>query len=422
MNLAVTNPRHLTALFNVSLRLASLLAKLALSLYMGRYFSLENLGIYGLIFGVVMMAVAILGFRMDYTVSRSLVGITPLETARTIRDQSLFYAANYAVAAVIVLMAMLFGHSGLNAYFLIITYALIVLESYGNLIYINMNSLGKPTIANILFFFRSGFWAIPVILVWVLVPRLRTVDSVLLAWTAGAAGAVIANFFLLRHLPWREVFKIPVDWDHIRGDVIKCMPIWIGGLGLSAGAYVDRFIVAHFLGLKEAGIAAFYFSFTYSLLALVQSGVLTIAYPRMIKFSADADARGFWKESREAGLSVAVFAAVISVGIGIAVPYVGHLIHREELVHEAPTLWLMLLGIFIRSNADTLYYVLFARHQDLPVWLGNLLFLVPAFGFNALLVPFIGLIGVGVGGILAAILLLGWRLWFVYRPEIRVTV
>ena len=408
--------RHLTSLLNVSLRVAGLVAKLALALFMGRYFSLEDLGIYGLIFGIVMMAVAILGFRLDYTVSRRLVSATPLEAALKMRDQTYFYLVNYAVAAVLILLFWLGGPKALSAWLLLITFVLVVLESYGNMIYVNMNSLGRPTLANVLFFFRSGFWIVPILGLWILRPDFRTIDSVLMAWIIGAAGSVVVNLVLLRGLPWAETRGVAVDWDGIFHDLRKCIPIWIGGLGLSGGAYVDRFVVAHFLGLKLAGVAAFYFSFTYALLTLVQSGVLTIAYPRMIKFRQAGDMRAFWKETREAAISVAGFAGALSIGIGICVPLVGHLMHREELAAYAPTLWLMLAGIFIRSNADTLYYVLFASNRDVPVWLGNLLFLIPAFGFNALLVPIMGLNGIGVGAILSAILLLVWRGWFVMAP------
>jgi O-antigen/teichoic acid export membrane protein len=416
------NSRHITSLFNVSLRIAGLFAKLALSIYMGRYFRLEDIGVYGLIFGVVMMAVAVLGFRMDYVISRSLVGTSPLEALNKMRDQTIFYLINYAVAAVAILCVMINGHSGLNDKFLLVTFVLVVLESYGNMIYINMNSLGKPTMANLLFFFRSGLWVIPVMALWIFSPGSRTVDSVLMAWLIGAGGSILFNFYLLRHLPWKQLFVVPVNWVEIRRDVLKCLPIWVGGLGISGGAYVDRFIVAHYWGLKQAGIASFYFQFTYSLLALVQSGVLTIAAPRMVKFNKEKNGPGFWKETRETGMSVLVFAGVISLAIAACVPIFGHVVHREELVANAPTLWLMLVGIFIRSNADTLYYILFARHQDLPVWLGNLLYLVPAFGFNLLLVPYLGLIGIGIGGILAALMLFVFRLWFVWKPEVPVTV
>jgi O-antigen/teichoic acid export membrane protein len=408
--------RHIASLFNVSLRLANLVGKLCLSLYMGKYFLLEDIGIYGLIFGIIMMGVAFLGFRMDYVVSRSLVTASPLEALCRMRDQSIFYFINYGATIVIAMVFAVAVKSGLSNKFIIYGVVLLILESYGNLCYNNMNSLSRPMTASILFFIRSSLWIAPLIGVWILFPALRTVDTILISWTAGAAISVVANLILLKALPWAELPKIAIDWPRIYSDVLKSVPIWVGALGLSAGAYVDRFVVAHFLGLKEAGIAAFYFSFTYSLLTLIQSGVLTIAYPKLIRFNSEGNSAAFWQESREVGISVAVFSAVISIGIGTAVPLLGHFIGRQELVSEAPTLWLMLVGIFIRSVAETLYYILFARHQDRPIWLGNLLFLIPAFGFNLLLVPWLGIIGIGFGGILAAIMLLLWRMWFVIKP------
>jgi O-antigen/teichoic acid export membrane protein len=383
---------------------------------MGKYFRLEDIGIYGLIFGVIMMGVAFLGFRMDYVVSRNLVTAGPLDALSRMRDQSIFYFMNYAVAIIIGIFFAVVVKSGLSPKFVAYSIVLLILESYGNLCYNNMNSLSRPMTASVLFFIRSSLWIAPLIGIWVFLPSLRSVDTILISWTVGAAISVVANLVLLKNLPWAELSKVPIDWPRIVSDVGKSVPIWVGALGLSAGAYIDRFVGAHFLGLKEAGIAAFYFSFTYSLLTLIQSGVLTIAYPKLIRFNSEGNVSAFWQESREVGISVAAFAAVISIGIGAAVPMLGHFIGRHELVSEAPTLWLMLVGIFIRSIAETLYYVLFARHQDRPIWLGNLLFLIPAFGFNLIFVPRLGIIGIGFGSILASILLLLWRAWFVWKP------
>lgn len=409
--------RHITSLFNVALRVANLAGKLCLSLYMGKYFRLEDMGVYGLIFGIIMMGVAFLGFRMDYVVSRSLVVSGPLEGLARMRDQSIFYFINYAFAILVGIFLITVGGLNLSKHIILLTVILMILESYGNLCYNNMNSLSRPMVANILFFIRSSLWILPIIGFWIAFPSMRSVDSILIAWITGAAISIVANMVLLRHLPWAELPAIPIDWGRVGIDVRKSIPIWVGALGLSAGAYVDRFVVAHFLGLKDAGVATFYFSFTYSLLTLIQSGVLSIAYPRLIRFHSEGNWAGFWKEGREVGVSVGVFAAVISIGIGVMVPLLGKFIGRQELVSAAPTLWLMLAGIFIRSNAETLYYILFARHQDLPIWLGNLLFLVPAFGFNLILVPWLGIIGIGIGAVLAALLLLFWRAWFVWRPE-----
>jgi len=86
-------------------------------------------------------------------------------------------------------------------------------------------------------------------------------------------------------------------------------------------------------------------------------------------------------------------------------------------VEYAYVFWLMLAGTWLRSNADMLYLVLFARHQDRAIWLGNLLFLIPSFSCNALFVPFIGLAGIGYGTIASAAFLFLWRAWYVFQPS-----
>jgi O-antigen/teichoic acid export membrane protein len=85
------------------------------------------------------------------------------------------------------------------------------------------------------------------------------------------------------------------------------------------------------------------------------------------------------------------------------------------LVEYTGTLWLMLIGVWIRSNADTLYYILFSRHQDRAIWLGDLMYLIPSFGCNALLVPLIGFKGIGLSAIISSSYLIVWRGWHVIK-------
>jgi O-antigen/teichoic acid export membrane protein len=116
---------------------------------------------------------------------------------------------------------------------------------------------------------------------------------------------------------------------------------------------------------------------------------------------------------RNLALNVALFAGGIAVAMGVAVPLLGRFFHRQVLVDEAPTLWLMLFGMWIGANAGTLYYILFARHQDRAIWLGDLLRLILAIGCNAVLVRFIGFSGIGYSAIATSLWLLLWRGWHV---------
>ena len=207
--------------------------------------------------------------------------------------------------------------------------------------------------------------------------------------------------------------QTPIDWHWVKKGVAGCFFIWLGALGSTAGFYVDRFVVAQTLNLDMAGVVTFYSSFNVALITLVQSGVLAFAYPRLIMFHRENDQDGFWHEVRKSAWHVALFAGIVAIAVGICVPLLGRFFHRPILADEAPTLWLMLLGTWMKSNAFTLYYILFARHQDRAIWLGDLLYLIPSFCLNIMLVPIVGFIGIGYSAVITNLFLLVWRMWYV---------
>ncbi len=397
-------------MLNVGLRMATLVTKLALMLYMGRYLSLADMGAYGLVFGVVMIATALLGVRLDYVVSRDLVGSTPLEALCKMRDQAVFYFFNYVVLFVILIPAIVinWGNPG-NERAIFYIFTLSVVESYAGVVHSNVVSLGRPLLANVLFFIRAALWVFAVVGIGVAVPSLRTVDMILACWLAGALLSLAVALALWWRMPWAAMLRTAIDWKWIRNGIRKCFFIWLGTLGVTAGYYIDRFIVMHFLGLDYVGISTFYISFTSALHTLILSGVLSFSYPRLIVLHRDNDQAGFIREAKQTGWYVAVFSAVIAIGIGVGVPMLGYLFKRPELARETPTLIWLLAGTWMRSNAETLYYILFARHEDRAIWLGNLLFLLPAFGCPALFVYFFGFIGIGYGSLVSSSFLLMWR-------------
>jgi len=406
---------HLKRITNMVLRLGTLGLKMVFTLYMGRYFSLSDLGIYGLVFGIVMVVGGIVGMRIDYVLSREIVGVPMAEVICKMRDQVIFYGTNYLLLAIVALLLQLSGFSPISHKIMLYVFIISVLEGYAGLTYANMNSLEQPIMANALFFLRSGFWTVPVIIAGLLYPSLRNFDVVFIAWILGVGSSLIATAYVWRKMPWQEMLQTPINWDWIKTSVKKCFLIWLGGLGIVGGYYVDRLIVVEFLGLDYAGIATFYLSFTNALLTIIQSGVLSIAYPRLIRFYRERKMELFHKEIKQTFFNANAFSLCIAVIMAVVVPLIGKYFHKPEIVREEATLWLMLVGMCIRSNTEVLYFILFARHQDKAIWLGNLLFLIPALLGNMLFVHLFGLAGIGYSAIFSAICLLTWRGWHVQK-------
>lgn len=396
-------------LINIFLRMLPLVAKLALTLYMGRYFTLSEMGIYGLVFGAVVMLCTLLGQSFSFVVARDVVHVTPVVAVHKMRDQALLYTLNYVALALVAFALIITGFGGFAPKVILYVLALAVIEGYSGMMQTNMNSLNQQLMANAMFFVRSGLWVLPAVALGVLLPAYRTVDVVLIAWMMGSGCSIIWTLLYWSKMPWREALRMPVDWHWLKKGLKKSSLIWLGAIGLNVGTYVDRFVVEHYLTLDDVGVVTFYFSFANALLTLMLSGVLAFAYPKLIAMHRDGHTEKFMHETRQAFWQVALGAGVMGILLAVIVPVLGLYTGREALVNSSFTLWLMLFGVWIRSSAETFNYVLYARHQDRAIWLGNLLFLIPAIGGNALLVPILGLPGIGWATVAAASFLLLWR-------------
>jgi O-antigen/teichoic acid export membrane protein len=412
----VASPSYRARVVSACLRLMPMVAKLALTLYMGRYFRLAEIGTYGLVVGIVAVLTALLGQRLEYVVTRDIVDVADSVAVHKMRDEALFYGVNYLLLALLIAVVVTAGMTNISPRILVYVLVLTVLESLGNITASNMNSLNQQIAANVIFFIRAGLWVLPVLVQCALSPSSRTAHVVLLGWIAGASISLLATLWYWRTYPWRQAMFKPIDWVWLLGAVRKSSFIWLGVVGMIAGAYVDRLVVLHFLNLDYVGALTLYASFTNALLTLSESGVVTFAYPRLVALHREGNEAAFFDEASRARWQSAIGTGTVAVVIGIFVPLAAHFATRPILAAEAWTLWLMLFGTWIRATAEIQVRILVARHQDRAVWVGNLLSLLPALACNLLLVPLLGLSGVGCSIVVTSFLHLLWCQVNVKRP------
>jgi O-antigen/teichoic acid export membrane protein len=402
-------------LFNAGLRLSSLVMKLGLTLYMGKFLGLAELGTYGLVASYVAIAIPLLGFRFDYVVSRDIVDEKPLALAIKMRDQMAFYALSYLGLIAVVLGVMFLSDGALNPKILVFTLILCVLESVATVTATNFISLKKQITSSILFFIRAALWVLPVVILGLLNPEYRTAETVLEWWLGGVVLSLVITAYLWRNLPWGEVVKTPINRAWIKKGVKNCFFIWIGAVGAAAAGNIDRFVVEYYLGRESVGIASFYGSFIVAIAALLGSGIFAFGYPQLISYHKEQKLEEFNSLVRKMTIHACLVGAIMCVVIGAIVPFLGNLFDRREFAENAPTLWLMLLGIWMKSATESLFYVMYARHQDKPTWLGNILLLVVAFMSSYVLMPYVGFIAIGYSAVISAAFLCLWRIFWIKK-------
>jgi O-antigen/teichoic acid export membrane protein len=397
------------------LRLLSLVGKLALSLYMGKFFALDQLGLYGLAFGAVMLAIVLFGFRVDYIVAREILGLEQSRQRRIGSEVALLYLGSFLLAAPFAIGALLYFGAGGAIGLLLLIYLLCGVEAYANFLYTVTIALKRPALANALFFIRSGLWTIPAMAFSYFDPAYRTVEFIISCWLAGAGASVILNMWLMRRQLIGAVSLRWSEWLDVRAYCRGAILVWIGSVAVTLGAYLDRFVLASFLSLKEVGVATFYTSFTTAVVTLVQSATTNVTFPSLIEHYDAGRTDSFTRELRRTAILAAAIALIILFGLAVMMPLMGRLMGKPELVAAYPAFLLLLGATWIRTHAETLYYGLFVKREHRAIWLGNLVFFGSSLLLNLLFIPQLGLIGLGLAAVASALVIYGWRAFTLRR-------
>jgi O-antigen/teichoic acid export membrane protein len=389
------------------LRLASLAGKFGLSIYIARYLSLDDLGLYGLIMSLTMFAVVLYGGRIDYDLARQIVKMDKMEGYGLLRDQSTFFILNYVVTAPILLFGQYFFREPSALFFLVLL--ICWLESYSNLLFVNTAFLGRPILANVAFFVRSGLWSIMVVVAGMAFPSVRSLWFVLASWVIGTTLSIALNLWFLEVQSWPGARAVAVDWARIRTALGRSFPMWIGSVGLIGGSYLDRFVVGAFLDMKAVGLTTFYTSFAGAVVMLVSTSIFGVVAPKLVEYAAQRRVSKYNQELRRAGFNSAALSAVLCVAISIGVPYLGNAMHKPEIAENVLALWLLMAATFVRLIAETAFCGLYSQHKDRVIWIGNGIFLFVSLLLNLVLVPLLGLTGLGLSSLVATGILLALR-------------
>lgn len=406
-------------LFNTGLRLASLGLKLILTLYMGKYLGLAEIGTYGLVSAFVMISMTFVGMRLDYVVTREIVGADPVETTTKIRDEAAFLLMNYVLLGVVVLGLYISPYDSFDDKILLYTFALSVLESFVAIVSGNLVPMGRPILSTALFFIRSASWVPIVVVVGFLYPEYRTAEFIFACWLGGIVLNVIINALVWKGLPWKDVFAKPVDKKWLIVSLKCCFFIWLGSVASSCSANIDRFVTEFYLGREAVGVVSFYASFVASVSALMASGVFTFSYPVLIRLYKEKKRAEFWEETKKATTHATLFAALICAAMGLIIPYFGVLVDRPELSDYAPVFWMLLFSVWIKTATEILYYVQYAWGEDRILWQTNFAYLGLTLLTNIIFIHFYGMMGIGYAAIITAIFLCFWRIYWVKRLGVK---
>lgn len=377
----------------MGIRVAMLAAKFILSIFIARFMGLEDLGIYGLIVGAAATVQTVMRGGLFSLLSRDAVHQSLPELMHHLRHYGVGVIILYLVLIPIILGAGWYFDAPVLA---MLALAVFVTEHLTFDTFVLVNNLQYPKLANLIYSLQSASWIYLFVALAFLYPPLRSLEYVLAFWIGGGIVALVIVAWLSRGWPWKKAFSTKMEWDWYPEQIKRSLKLYLADVLGVINYYLDRYIVTLFLSLEMTGIYVFFSQVVTATWNLINSGVMVVYRPRLIKVYDSNNFAPFNEMFRSCLKRTFISALALAMIVGLTVPYMVRFTDNESLLDHIPLLWIMLAALLFRIGETSAGGGLFAMQKDREF------FILHIIGF--LLTAIIGSIGVIIFGVYGIVL------------------
>jgi len=205
------NHKVLERMANLALRSLSMGSKFVLVIFLAKYLSVIDIGIYGLIIATLSFSVTLLGGDFYTYSQREMLSGDKSKWFWVIQHQSIATLVLYLIG--LPLQLVIFYNDWLPIAFLPIYIFLLVSEHIAQEINRILITMQKQLVASFILFFRLGAWCWVVIALFMWDESFRKIDIVLWSWLIGSlVSIIIGSFFVINQLPSLSLSKVDKVW------------------------------------------------------------------------------------------------------------------------------------------------------------------------------------------------------------------
>ena len=350
-----------SSLVIMGMRVGMLAAKFILSIFIARYMGLAELGIYGLIVGASGTVQAVTRGGIFTSLSRDAVRQPPPELIHHLRHYGTGILALYLLLVPIALAAGWYFDAPA---FATLVLAVFFTEHLAFDSFTLVNNLQYPKLANFIYPLQSSIWIYLFVVLAFIYPSLRSLESMLAFWIGGGYIALAIAAWLSRHWPWKKAFAGKLEWRWYSEKIRNSFKIYLTEVLGIVNYYLDRYIVTLFLSLEMAGIYVFFSQVVTATMNLINSGVLAVYRPRLIK-AHDSDHLFAFNEIFKSCLKRAFLSAVsLALLAALVLPVMVTLTDNAALIEHISLLWIMLAAMLFLVGEASAQAGLFAMRKD----------------------------------------------------------
>jgi glycosyltransferase involved in cell wall biosynthesis/O-antigen/teichoic acid export membrane protein len=345
----------------MSMRVGMLAAKFILSIFMARYMGLKEIGIYGLIVGASGTVQAVLRGGIFLLICRDVVRQSRFELMHDLRHYISGILFLYLLLApVAIICGQYWGEPAVA----ILILCVFLTDHLAFDSYVLINNLQYPKLANFVYSLQSAVWIYLLVICAVFYEPFRSLKVLLAFWTGGGLMALGIVLWLTRDWPWKKVFSQKLQLQWYLSKMRSSARLYFADVLGVVNYYLDRYIVSLFLSLEMTGIYVFFSQVMTATWNLVNSGVLVVYAPHLIRAYDPNNTAPFNKFYRQCIKRTYMATLGLALLSGVTVPFIVTLTGNRALLDHMPLLWVMLLALHFKIGGTCAGSGLFAMHKD----------------------------------------------------------
>ena len=383
------------------LRGGGISGKFLLVFLLTRDISLEFQGAFSLMNTNVALLVIFIGFDF-YAYSNRLIVKNPSELVAILKNSMVFFALAYLLLLPATYLLNLFELVSKDLVFLFIV--LVILEHLSQELFRIYIAIERVVFANVLFFFKSGFWSWAIVL-YMLLKGSDGIDLkfILSLWAISSFLAVCIGLFFIPGI--KSFWSAKIDSTWIKKGIKVGLSIFLATVFLKIIEFSDRYLIDYFLGKTALGIYAFYFQLANLVNVIIFTLYISFIYPRIFRSVYDQDVAALKKNKSEIFISSTVIVAIFSVAFFIFLPYILALAGKSDLYDYQAVLYVLIASALLLNFSYSSHYVLIAGEKEKSIIITTLCSCIINVALNLLLIPQIGVIGAAIAAVIAAMTL-----------------
>ena len=405
--------RLLDQLTLLVVRAGATIAKFLLAIYTARYLSLADLGIYGLLVGATTIVPAVLGLGMTEWVMRKIVDLPRAQALPMIVSRlSLTLCLHLVIQPLAFLLDVQLGEP-IPLPIAVLSGAILMLENLGAQAADMLIARRRVFLAYWLTFLRMGFWPIPVMVLGLLYPEMRTLECLLMGWLAMLVVSWIILFgMLLSKGRWRHARP---ERSFLSHNLHSSFTLYVKDISGTVSTFLDRFLISAFLGLELTGVYTLYWSIASVMHSLAVFSVVQAQLPLLVAAGQSADRNAFPALERRLQIELGGWVLLLALGTALATPMFLPFLDQPLVQAYLPVFWVVLGATLLRVGADGYGFVLLALSRDRAIAAIAVAGAAVSAVLNLILTPLAGLMGAAVAYVITSGGLFAARYYFSQR-------